>query len=311
MAKDRKDKKDKRGLTRRGFLGLTTLFALSGVVSAEAQLPKSTHDFTANPKSFGMLTDLSLCVGCRSCEKACNEFHKMPASKQTVYDETVFKQKRSPSALTYTVVNRYEDPKNPGVYRYRKVQCNHCLEPACATACPMHAYTKTPEGAVLYDEDLCFGCRYCMIACPFNIPAYDYDNPYEPKIVKCVFCISKLKEGKMPACAEACPAGALTFGYRSDLLRLAHRIIDEHPERYINHVFGEHELGGTAWLYISDVPFEQYGLPTNLPLRSPLELSKGYLSTVPVIFTTFPAIFGLIYAASKRRKIEEGEDEHN
>lgn len=305
-----KDKDKNKGLTRRGFLALSGLLALNSAYKAEANVPKSTHDFTGNPKSYGMLTDLSACVGCRSCEKACNDFHKMPASKQKNYDADVFKQKRSPSASTYTVVNRYEDPKNPGVYRYRKVQCNHCLEPACATACPMHAYTKTPEGAVIYNEDLCFGCRYCMITCPFNIPAYDYDSALEPKIVKCVFCISRLKEGQMPACAEACPAGALTFGYRQDLIRLAHKMIDENPGKYVNHVYGEHELGGTAWMYISDLPFEQYGLPANLPLRSPLELSKGYLSTVPVIFTTFPAIFGLIYAASKSRHKEE-EDADN
>jgi len=93
---------------------------------------------------------------------------------------------------------------------YPKIQCTHCLEPACATACPIHAYNKTAEGAVAYNPDLCFGCRYCVIACPFNMPAYDYDRAVEPKIIKCFFCYDRIKEGKLTACADACPAGALT-----------------------------------------------------------------------------------------------------
>ena len=184
--------------------------------------------------------------------------------------------------------------------------------PACATACPIHAYTKTPEGAVIYNENLCFGCRYCVIACPFNIPAYDYESALEPKIMKCILCYPRIKEGKLPGCAEACPAGAITFGKRADLLKLARKRIADNPGKYVDHIFGEREVGGTSWLYISGVPFEQLGFPTNLPKKSPLELSKGYLSTIPVIFTSFPAIFGLLYAATHHEKDgdESGSDKH-
>jgi len=263
-------------------------------------------EFEGWPDGYGMLTDFTACVGCRSCEKACNETNNMPAPDKPYEDGSVFEEKRWPSAKTYTVVNRYNNPSDPSKPLYRKIQCNHCLEPACATACPIHAYTKTPEGAVIYNENLCFGCRYCVVACPFNIPGYDYESPLEPKIVKCILCHGRIKEGKIPACAEACPAGAITFGKRADLLKLARKRITDNPEKYIDHIYGEREVGGTSWLYISGVPFELLGFPTNLPKKAPIELTKSYLSSIPVIFTTFPAIFGLLYAATHHREDEDG-----
>jgi formate dehydrogenase iron-sulfur subunit len=291
------------GITRRNFLSLSVLTGCAALgVPAHAQpLP----EFKGWPKSYGMLTDFTACVGCRSCERACNEANKMPAPEKPFDDGSVFEQHRTPSAKALTVVNRYKNPANPASPLYRKVQCNHCLEPACATACPIHAYTKTPEGAVIYNEELCFGCRYCVIACPFNIPGYDYESAFEPKIVKCIFCYGKIKEGQLPACAEACPGGALTFGRREDLLKLARRRIAESPDKYIDHIYGEREVGGTSWLYISAVPFGQLGFPDNLPQKPLIELTKGYLSTVPVIFTTFPALFGLLYAATHRRETDD------
>lgn len=298
--------------TRRGFLSMSMLAGCAALgLPGQA---KAVPEFEGWPKSFGMLTDLSLCVGCRSCEEACNKANGMPAPEEPFDDASVFKEQRWPSAKTYTVVNRYENKSDPSRPLYRKIQCNHCLEPACATACPIHAYTKTPEGAVIYNEDLCFGCRYCVIACPFNIPGYDYESALEPKIVKCVLCFGRIKEGQSTACADACPGGALTFGRRADLLKLARKRIMDNPEKYIDHIYGEHEVGGTSWLYISGVPFEQLGFPTNLPKKPLIELTKGYMSSVPVILTTFPAIFGMVYAMTRHREREprtgEGPDQH-
>lgn len=269
---------------------------------------KASPEFEGWPNSFGMLTDFTACVGCRSCERACNEANNLPAPDEPFDDPSVFEEQRWPTAKAYTVVNRYENKSDPSKPVYRKIQCNHCLEPACANACPIHAYTKTPEGAVIYDKDLCFGCRYCVISCPFNIPAYDYESALDARVVKCILCYPRIKEGKQPACAEACPGGAITFGKRDDLLKLAKKRIAENPGKYIDHVYGEREVGGTSWLYISGVPFEQLGFPTNVPKKPLGELSKGYLSTVPVIFTTFPVLFGGIYSMLRNKDAEQEKD---
>jgi Fe-S-cluster-containing dehydrogenase component len=291
----------KVNINRRHFLG--TLVAAGGCALIDGpEKAFASGNFSGWPDSFGMLTDLTACVGCRSCEKACNEVNGLPEPETSFEDGSVFESKRRPMANSYTVVNRYENPDDESRPVFRKVQCNHCKEPACATACPAHAYSKTPEGAVMYNADLCFGCRYCMVACPFYVPAYDYESALEPKIVKCVLCHDRVKDGGIPACAEACPVGAVTFGKRDDLLVLARERIMKDPDRYIDHIYGEHEAGGTNWLYISGVPFEQLDFPTNLPDKPLIELTKGFLSTVPLVFTVWPALFGMCYAALRHRE---------
>ena len=169
----------------------------------------------------------------------------------------MFNEKRDTAQQTFTVVNRFE--KEPGVERYVKRQCMHCVAPACASACPVQAMVKLPTGPVTYDASRCMGCRYCMIGCPFDIPKYEYESNM-PRVRKCTFCAKRQAEGKRPACAEVCPSGALLFGKRSELIEVAKTRIYQNPDRYVHHVYGELEAGGTSWLYITDVPFEQIGL---------------------------------------------------
>ena len=299
------------GFSRRYFLG--TMTAVGGTALLGSRKKAEAKEFSGWPNRFGCLTDLTACVGCRSCEEACNKANNLPSPKVPFDDKSVFEEKRSPDAHVYTVVNQYKNQKDPDKPIYRKVQCNHCNEPACATACPIHAYTKTPEGAVLYNPDLCFGCRYCMIACPFYVPAYDYESALEPKIVKCIMCYDKIKTGGLPACAEACPAGAVTFGKREDLIKIARDRITKHPDRYIDHIYGEREFGGTSWMYISGVPFEELDFPAH-PQTAPLiENTKGFLGAVPLVFTVWPALFGMCYAAVRHRdeaNEEESKKEH-
>lgn len=289
-----------RKVSRRYFLGTMTALGATAVAGSHSEVLAS-KDFSNMPNRFGMLTDLTACVGCRSCEKACNEANKLPKSDIPFDEKSVFEKKRRPDAKAYTVVNQYPNPKDPNKPFYRKMQCNHCNEPSCATACPIHAYTKTAEGPVVYNEDLCFGCRYCMTACPFYVPAYDYESALEPKIVKCTMCYGRVKKGGIPACAEACPAGAITFGKRNDLLQIAREKIVKNPERYIDHIYGEQEAGGTSWLYISGIPFEQMDFPTNIPKKPLLDETKGFLAAVPLVFTVWPALFGMCYAALRHR----------
>jgi Fe-S-cluster-containing dehydrogenase component len=297
--KDVDGKKSSLTISRRGFVSVGALAGCA--VLGKTANALASKEFDGWPKAYGVLTDFTSCVGCRSCERACNEANNMPSQYAPYDDAAVFEQVRRPTPKALTVVNRYANPDDPEQVIFRKIQCNHCLEPACATACPIHAYTKTPEGAVTYDENLCFGCRYCMIACPFMVPAYDYENPITPKIVKCIFCSDRIKEGRLPACAEACPGGALTFGRRKSLLKLARKRIIESPDRYVDHIYGEHEVGGTSWLYISGVPFEHLGFPINLPKKPIVEFTRGYLSSVSMIFTVWPAIFAAIYTAVRQR----------
>lgn len=293
-------------MNRRVFLG--TVSAIGGtVLLGRSGKALGSTEFEGYPNSYGVLTDLTACVGCRSCEKACNEANQLPAPEKPFDDGSVFQEMRRPTQKAYTVVNRYENPKDKDKPIYRKIQCNHCKEPACLTSCPIHAYSKTPEGAVEYNPDLCFGCRYCMTSCPFNIPAYDYWSALEPRIMKCTMCLPRIKEGKATACAEACPAGALTFGKREDLIKLARKKIEGNPGKYIDHIYGEKEIGGTNWIYISAVPFDQVGLPTNIPNKPLIEETKGFLSAVPVVLTAWPALFGTIYAALRHRETMDEE----
>ncbi len=311
VPRDERKEEEREGsgtlMNRRVFLG--TAGAIGGtLLLGPTARSFAAEEFSGYPNSFGLLTDLTACVGCRSCEKACNEANNLPAPDKPFDDASVFAEKRMPTVKAYTVVNRYENPKDPDRPIYRKIQCNHCKEPACLTSCPIHAYTKTPEGAVMYNPDLCFGCRYCMMACPFYIPAYDYWSAFEPRIQKCTMCYPRIKEGKLTACAEACPVGAITFGKREELLKLARERIDKNPGKYVDHIFGETEVGGTNWLYLSGVPFEQLDFPTNLPHKPLIEETTGFLSAVPIVLTAWPALFGTIYAAMRHRDEFEKEE---
>jgi Fe-S-cluster-containing dehydrogenase component len=216
-----------------------------------------------SPERWGMLVDTTRCVGCRHCEWACKNQNGLPKAPLAQFSDTeVFDALRRPDAVSYTVVNRFAGPEEEGRPVYVKVQCMHCDYPACVSACLVGAFQKEETGSVQYDGWKCMGCRYCMVACPFQIPAYEYSNAFTPVVRKCTFCFERVaKEGDLPACAHICPEEVMTFGRREDLLRAARERMEKAPEKYIRHIYGEHEVGGTAWLYLSGVPFEQLRMP--------------------------------------------------
>jgi len=303
-------------IDRRGFLR----GSLAASTAATTSLAKNTEaaSFEGYPNAMGVLVDLSRCVGCRSCEAACNKEQRLPAPEKpftdfSVFDELHHGQKRRTDETRYTVVNRYEIPgrKHP---LFRKIQCNHCQEPACLTSCFVNAYTKTPEGAVIYNADVCVGCRTCMVACPFYIPAFRYSSAFHPRIMKCIFCYdTRLTKGLPPACVEACPQEALTFGRRSDLVTMGKQRIRENPGAYVDHIYGEHEAGGTAWMYLSPAPFEQVGFDTSVPKEPILNYVKDFLSIVPMVLTIWPALFAgfhlLAARKDKRAQLNKNEEE--
>jgi Fe-S-cluster-containing dehydrogenase component len=217
-----------------------------------------------SPDQFGVLVDTTLCVGCRSCEKACNEINEdLPRKSAAVFkDESVFEKRRRMDYGAYTVVNRYENDNDPKEPVYAKFQCMHCLYPACVSACIVGAFSREANGAVIYDAWKCIGCRYCMAACPFQVPAYEFDNVLTPQVRKCTFCFeTRLTKGNVPACVESCPMEVMTFGKRTDLIRQAQETIKTFPDRYVPHIYGEKEVGGTAWLYLSGIPFTALDFP--------------------------------------------------
>jgi Fe-S-cluster-containing dehydrogenase component len=171
-------------------------------------------------------------------------------------DMSVFERRRRTDAENYTVVNRVLDEGTDAKPVDVKIQCMHCNEPACASSCLVAAFHKTPEGPVVYNENVCIGCRYCMVACPFFIPTYTYDNPFSPVVRKCTMCSDRVTKdnGEIPACVKVCPQQAMTFGKRKDLLVLARERIVQSPGKYEDHIYGEHEAGGTCWLYLSPKP---------------------------------------------------------
>jgi Ni/Fe-hydrogenase subunit HybB-like protein/Fe-S-cluster-containing dehydrogenase component len=240
------------------------------------------HGPVLSPDVKGVLVDLTECVGCRLCEYACKRANGFETGPLESYDDTsVFRTPRRPGTRSLTVVNAWPTPTGPTTTAtapttstadanraahpvYTKVNCMHCNHAGCVSACIVGAMSKDKEsGAVTYDAWKCIGCRYCMVACPFQVPAYEYDNVLTPQVRKCEFCQPRTSRGELPACVKECPRQALVYGKRSELIELAHKKIHERPERYVAHVYGEHEVGGTSWLYLSGVPFEQAGF---LPL---------------------------------------------
>ncbi len=257
---------------------------------------------------YGVLVDVSKCIGCRRCEWACNNWNKNPNKPVEEFESSVskepsvFDRRRRPHAGQFTVVNRFKTKSGKTVYV--KIQCMHCVTPACYAACFVEAFRKTPEGPVIYNPYVCIGCRYCMVACPFDIPAYEYYNAFTPQVTKCTMCYDRVVEGRPPACVEACTAGALIFGKRSELIKIAKDRIASNPGKYVNHIYGEKEVGGTSWLYISPVPFEEIGFRTDLgdvPVR---QYSDQFLFMVKMfeIVGAWPLVFGAYYQLSKHKK---------
>lgn len=287
-------------INRRDFLriagGVATTCLTTGEGMAHAgRTPKTPTD------PYGCLVDLSECVGCRKCEQACNQVNGLPAPKIPYDDLTVLDTKRRPDEKAYTVINRHwtgrRDERNQLIPAFSKVQCMHCQDPACVSACIAGALVKKENGAVYYDVSKCIGCRYCMVACPFQIPAYEYHDPWTPRVMKCTFCHERIsKEGGKPGCASVCPVEAITFGKRNELLKLAHQKLEANPGRYQQKVYGEHEAGGTSWLYLSREPFEKLGFIT-LPSYPMPHLAETVQHGIFSYFWAPLTLFGLLTGA--------------
>jgi len=282
-------------LTRRTF------FKVAGVTGAGlVATPNEARAATvAAPGGAAMLVDTTRCAGCRACEAACAEANDLGPPAEVSSLEI----RRSTDQRTFTVVNAYQPPDG-GDARFIKTQCNHCVDPSCASACLVKALEKTAAGPVVYHPDRCMGCRYCMVACPFDAPKYEYDRAI-PYVRKCEFCADRQARGEAPACASVCPTGALQFGTRAELLEEARTRIYQNPDTYVHDIYGEHEVGGTSWLYLADVPFDRLGLPDDVGTRRYPELTWPFLSAVPLVLTLWPPFLMGLYAFTRTREQSE------
>jgi Fe-S-cluster-containing dehydrogenase component len=232
--------------------------ATAAAASPAAAIEHPAHP-EAPPDAVGMLYDNTVCTGCKACMPACSEANGLPPD--TALSGGLWHMPLDLNAKTKNIIKLYQEPQGPG-FAFVKRQCMHCLDPACVTGCPFGALEKNQWGAVTWTGSRCIGCRYCEVACPFDVPKFEWDH-WNPKIVKCEFCFDqRLKQSQQPACTAVCPTGAVIFGTRMDLLAQAKERLAASPDKYFEaRVYGEHEAGGTQVLYLSSVPFDKIGLP--------------------------------------------------
>jgi len=240
----------------------------------------------------GLLIDTTKCIGCGGCTLACKEANDLPKDDG-----------KSLSATTWTIVEKKE-----GVHVRR--MCMHCEDPTCASVCPVAALRKTPEGAVTYDETRCIGCRYCMAGCPFGIPRYEWSKAV-PRVRKCILCYEAAsKHGKPTACASVCPTGATKFGERAALVAEAKERIRGNGGRYVDHIFGEAEVGGTSVLFLAGVDFARLGFRTNLRKERYPQLTWNVLSRLPnVVSVAGAGMAGVWWLMNRREAVALQETE--
>ena len=284
-------------LSRRDFFKAAGLAIGGALVTAGPALaapgPGDPNEYAA------MLYDATICVGCNACTNACRQFNNTTPEPD---DRQVYDAPKELSADTWTMIQLYEGENE---YSFVKRQCMHCVDPGCVSGCPVHALQKTEAGPVTYDKSRCIGCRYCMYTCPFHIPRFEWDKARFPVIAKCNLCADRLKDGSPTACAERCPTGALIFGKRGELIAKAEQRISDDPARYVDHVYGKDDAGGTSVMYLSGVDFKNLGLE-DLGTRPIPEISEGTANIIlPGVLIGGPILLGLVRMTAKRETREE------
>ena len=282
----------RRRFLKAGATGTLTMLGARGVLAAESKVDPN--------ECAAVLVDLTRCIGCRACENACLVrwgFAPLPVAS--------IGYGAGDGKLTFRT-RTFVDFPNGGTKPKQPVkrQCMHCLEPACVSVCPVAALEKTATGPVLYREDVCIGCRYCVLACPFSVPKYEWDNALLPRVGKCDFCADRQAKGQSPACVAACPTGTLKSGKRGELLQEAKARMASQPDRYTS-LYGEDIVGGTSWLYLSATTPEELGFPKNLPKESLPSLTWKAISKVPFVVIGVGLLLSAVFRWRSRGGMEQ------
>lgn len=325
---------NRRDFLRRGVGGAAVAAACAtlGTNSAEARGNKIVPE-----NAIGLLYDSTLCVGCHACMAACKTANEKPLDD--TIGEGLWDSPRELSGKTLTCIKAYydgtgehKDQVKDG-YAFLKRQCLHCIDPSCVSVCPVQAMKKDAvTGVVSYNPDACIGCRYCVAACPYRVPQFQYDTPF-PRIAKCELCKHLLAKGEIPACAEVCPTGATVFGSYNALSAeierrkamkagepnlFPRRTLDsgdpqERPAAgYVADVYGAKALVGTQVRYLAGVPFDKLGLPVDLPELSYAAVSETMQQTLyGGLIAPAVVLAGLVAAAYRGARSHRGEDRHD
>jgi Fe-S-cluster-containing dehydrogenase component len=322
-------------INRRDFLKVTAgsgLLLASGVSPAMAKKPLS-------PDAVGFLYDATLCIGCKSCMVNCKKYNSVPGgalyepgrtipyermSADEIYDAPVELSAKSLSIIkAYKNGTGMEQNAVENGFSFVKNNCMHCLDPACVSVCPVGALLKEPgSGAVTYDQDKCIGCRYCQVACPFGVPKFQWEST-SPKIVKCQLCHHRYKDGGIAACCEFCPTGASIFGsvtalraeakrrlalkfgsdydYPTNTVGSSNRVAKK-VSKYLDHVYGLSEAGGTQYLLLAGVPFDLLGFNPEISDQAYPDLTWDYIRKLPVLIGVLLAGGAASYYYNRDRK---------
>jgi Fe-S-cluster-containing dehydrogenase component len=292
------------GISRRSALKALLSGASATAVTTLGGRAESATPPVAPDDAVGLLYDTTLCIGCKACVVACADANGL--QRDTAWSNGKWMAPLDLNGYTKNIIKLYDD--GAGERSFVKQQCMHCIDPACANACMLGALKKREFGIVSYDPSLCVGCRYCQMACPFNVPKFEWADAYSPQIVKCELCRHRLAEGKEPACTEVCPREAVIYGKRADLLKEAHRRLEAYPDRYVPRVYGETEAGGTQVLYLSHVPFEKIGLPGYGPQPVP-ETQRTIQHGIYQGFIAPIALYGALAAVLLKNRRKDGESQ--
>jgi len=317
-------------MNRRNFIK----FAGSAAAVGTTSTVEARENLKPSPDAVGMLYDATICIGCKACMPACKEANGMPPESEM--ENPIWDNPMDISEKTLNAIKVYSDgtvelkDREFDGFSFVKHHCMHCVDASCVSVCPVNAMRKNPvTGVVTHHADICIGCRYCVLACAYNVPAYEYDDPLG-QIQKCQFCDHRLEKGELPACVESCPTGASLFGTYEEVKEEARRRLAMRPgetyeypiqtvdsphthlaevKPYQNHMYGEEEGGGTQVVMLAGVPFEKLGLP-DLPEKSAASRSEGVQHTLYKGMIAPILLFaGLVYAARKTagRAHEESE----